>query len=103
MGQMGRGTASTIFKYIKLSYWCRAPAKNLYQIRLHRNDKKNRRGAENAESEKNRGNLNNSDTNGNDIICRKYYLNWYNLTLAFYYAKIFPSPNLRRGMSDRTG
>ncbi len=26
-----------------------------------------------------------------------------NLTLAFSYAKIFPSPNLRRGMPDRAG
>ncbi len=26
---MGRGTASTIFWYIKLFYWCRAPTKNL--------------------------------------------------------------------------
>ncbi len=28
MGQMG--TASTIFQYIKVSYWCRALTKNLY-------------------------------------------------------------------------
>ena len=27
---MGSGTTSTIFWYIKLSYWCRALTKNLY-------------------------------------------------------------------------
>ena len=38
-----------------------------YQIRLHRNDKKTTPDAESAETESERGNLNNSDTNGNDI------------------------------------
>ncbi|EKF01260.1 hypothetical protein FDUTEX481_08141 [Tolypothrix sp. PCC 7601] len=27
---VGKGTASTILWYVKLSYWCRAPTKNLF-------------------------------------------------------------------------
>ena len=53
--------------YVRLnSYY-----KSSYQIRLHRNDKKTAPGTENAESEGEKGNLNNSDTNANDITQRR--------------------------------
>ncbi len=49
----------------------------LYQIRLHRNDKKPLQAQQSAEEEGEEGNLNNSDTNRNDIISLitmfKYY------------------------------
>ncbi len=45
---------------------------DLYQIRLHRNDKKTAENSEQAEEE--RLNFNNSDTNGKDIICNQMLL-----------------------------